>query len=347
MENTIPAEFLAAITQIFAIATSIIWLSIQRLIKRQDKLTETNSFESDDIRDVVNNPFSNGNRISRIIFDTIILSVVSGYTFIQHVAETPTTYGIMAKATTFIAWLYCFVLAITASRYPLPNPTGWRLNIHLCIIYTILFFSSSVNMIDALWQNTGISFMQALPIFLPVIIGLDLVYTTATVKNGSRFLDGDGKPVNGYNVESIFGIVYFSWVSPIVYLVYKKGDTLSDDDLPRLPATHRARNMFYIFSQHREKKLLHRIFIANQYSMLMQGLLGFVIPVLNYATPFFLNRFLIVIQEITSGHGDERSFICGLGNIFGLAAFIVIANILVEQLWFFGNIYVYKKKAGL
>ncbi|KAG2202200.1 hypothetical protein INT47_002119 [Mucor saturninus] len=255
MENTIPAEFLAAITQIFAIATSIIWLSIQRLIKRQDKSTETNSFESDDIRDVVNNPFSNGNRISRIIFDTIILSAVSGYTFILHVAETPTTYGIIAKATTFIAWLYCFVLAITASRYPLPNPTGWRLNIHLCIIYTILFFSSSVNMISALWQNTGISFMQALPIFLPVIFGLDLVYTTATVKNGSRFLDGD----------------------------------------------------------------------------------GFVIPVLNYATPFFLNRFLIVIQEITSGHGDERSFICGLGNIFGLATFIVIANILVEQLWFFAQ----------
>lgn len=338
MDGHIPVNFWTTASQVTALIVSLLWLSIQRFYHHKDKLPDINGLKTDNTRDVVNTPFSNGNRVSRIIFDTFILSSLSGYTFILHVTETPIVINeILAKSATFITWLYCLVLAISASRYPIPNPTGWRLNVHLCVIYTVLFFSSSVNLIDALWQNTGISFMQALPLFLPVVFGFDLVYTTATVKNGSRFLDEDGKPVNEYNVESIFGIVYFSWVSPIVYLVYKKGNTLSDDDLPRLPATHRARNMFYIFSQHREKKLLYRIFIANQYSMLMQGLLGFVIPVLNYATPFFLNRYLTVIQEITSGHGNERSFICGLGNIFGLAAFIVIANILVEQLWFFGN----------
>lgn len=337
MTDNNPVIFWYAVPQFFAITASLLWLSIQRLYQHHDELTDATGFKKDTVRDVVNSPFSNGNRMSRILFDTIVLTILSGYIFIDHVMEASTVYAILGFATSFVTWLYCLVLAVTTSQFPLPNPTGWKLNIHLCILYTVLLISSSVNMITTLWHDLNIPFTQSVPLLLPVLFGIDLVYTTATVKNGSPFLDQDGKSVNGYNVESIFGIIYFSWVSPIVYLVYKKGDTLSDEDLPRLPATHRARNMFCIFSQHREKKLLHRIFLANRSSMLMQGLLGFVIPVLNYATPFFLNRFLIIIQEITSGHGDERSLIRGLGNIFGLAAFIVIGNILVEQLYFFGK----------
>lgn len=341
MSDFIPATFGLAILQAVVLMGSSLGLSIQRAyqLRHLGELSPTSHFKEDTVRDVANIPFSNGNRISRIIFDTLILTLLSGYVFVNYVTDKAVAYTVIGSAITFITWIYCFVLTVTASRFPLPNATGWTLNLHLCILYTILFISSNVNLTAALWDNVDISLAQSLPLVLPVLLGFDLVYTTSTVKNGSPFLDENGKAVNSYNVESIVGTLYFQWITPIINLINAKSSKLSDEDLPTLPTTHRSYNMFYIFGESRGKKLLKRIYLGNRYSINMQGLLGFVLPTIYFATPFFLNRLLIIIQEITNGEGDNRSFIRGLGYIFGMSVFIIISNLLIGQLWFFGKYY--------
>lgn len=344
MSDSFPATFGLAILQAIVLAGSSIALSVQRAyqVRHQGESTLANShFKEDTVRDI-NTPFSNGNRMSRIIFETFVLTLLSGYVLVNHATETPVVvFPVIGSAITLITWIYCFVLAATASRFPLPNNVGWMLNVHLWVLYTILLVSSVANLMDAVWNDIDITLAQALPFFLPVILGFDLWYTTATVKNGSPFVDENGKSVNGYNVESILGTFYFEWITPIINLINAKSSKLSDADLPTLPTTHRSHYMYYIFGESRGKKLLKRLYLGNRYSINMQGLLGLIIPTISFSTPFFLNRLLLVIQEI-SIEGDTRLLLEGLGYIFGMAICISINNLLIGQLWFFGKYYLKK-----
>ncbi|KAG2203106.1 hypothetical protein INT47_004913 [Mucor saturninus] len=339
MAESIPVAFGLAISQAVFLAGSSIALSVQKAyhIRHHGESVSKSHFKEDTARDVANTPFSNGNRMSRIILETIVLTLLSGYVLIDYVTKNAGVYAVIGSAITFITWIYCFVLAVTASRFPLPSAFGWSLNVHLCVLYTALLISSTINFITALLDDVYISLAHALPFLLPVLFGFDLFYTTVTVKNGSPFLDENGKIVNGYNVESIIGTLYFNWITPIIIMVNKKSSKLTDEDLPTLPPTHRSHNMYYIFGESRGKKLLKRIYLGNSLSINIQGLLGTVLPMIYFSTPFFLKRLLIVIQEITSGEGDTSSYLRGLVYILGMAIFITISNLLAGQLWFFAQ----------
>ncbi|KAI7895794.1 P-loop containing nucleoside triphosphate hydrolase protein [Mucor mucedo] len=340
MADPIPAALVLAIIQAVFLASSSIALSVQRVyhIRHHGESVSKSHFKEDTARDIANTPFSNGNRMSRIIFETFVLTLLSGYVLFDQVTKmTDVLYPVIVSIITFIACIHCLVLAITAARFPLPSKTGWSLNLHICVHYAFIFTSSIVNVITILWNDVYISFTYALPFFLLALFGFDLLYTTVTVKNGSPFLDENGKKVNGYNVESIIGRLYFNWITPIVDMVNEKSGTLTDEDLPNLPPTHRAHNMYYIFGESRGKKLLKRIYLGNSFSINMQATLGAILPMIYFSTPFFLNRFLTVIQEITSGEGDSNSYLQGFGYIFGMAIFITISNLLLEQLWFFAQ----------
>lgn len=329
--------FWLVLVQVLSLTVSSVGLSVQRVCQHRHH-NDLPHLKIDTVRDVITVPFSNGNRMTRILCNTSILTLLSAYLLVQFVtaAKKEDIYSAIGSAITFTTWLYCFVLAITATRFPLPDNTGWALHIHLCLLYIVLFVTATTQLILSLWYNPAISFIQGIPLGLPVILSFDLIYTTATAKNGSPFLDENGKQVNGKQVESLLGTFYFYWMTPIIDTINERGDQLTDKDLPTLPPTHRAHNMFYIFRQTRsKKKLLYRIYLSNQYSINMQALLGIVLPALYYTTPFFLNRLLLIIQDITSGTGDERSLVLGLGYIFAMSLFIVLLNALIGQLWFF------------
>lgn len=134
------------------------------------------------------------------------------------------------------------------------------------------------------------------------------------------------------------GILYFHWMTSIVDNINAKGSKLSDEDLPSLTTENRPYNMFYIFGESRGKGVLKRIYLGNQYVLNLQIFFALVNPFLNFGSPFFFNRLLNIIQEITSGNEDKRLIIKGLGCIFGMSTFIIATNIVIGQLWFFGKI---------
>ncbi|KAI8638609.1 P-loop containing nucleoside triphosphate hydrolase protein [Parasitella parasitica] len=335
--SKIPINFWLSICQIVSLTTSSLVLSIQKAYNHRQILNPEHALpvKRDTKRDVVNVPFANGNRLVRLNLETLILVVISAIIFYVHVRQAQqqqdsVVYDVIGCAFTFASWSYCLVLSMVATRYPLPNALGWALNVHLFALYLVLWISSVGNLLVAWYRISNIPLM----LVLPVIIGFDLVCTTATVKTGSPFLDENGKSVNSINVESIIGTLYFFWLTPIINMVNSKGKDLTDDDLPRLPSTYRSYNIFYHFGASRGKRLLYRLYLANQASLTLQLSLSILIAFVMYGQPLFLNKLLLLIQDISVGGADNRSLILGLGYIIGMAAFNIIDNLIIAQMWY-------------
>lgn len=333
----IPAPFWFSICQIVFLTASSLILSIQRAYSHHQRINPDLSIpiKKDTERDVVNVPFANGNRLHRLVFETLVLTIISVYQFYIHLQQQQhVVFNVIGSAFTLATWTYCVVLSMTAMRYPLPNPVGWALNVHLFVLYVVLWVSAVGHALISWYQTSAVP----LVLTLPVILGIDLVFTTATVKRGSPFLDQHHQPVVSNNVESIIGILYFFWITPIINTVNSKGKALTDDDLPRLPITHRPFNIFYCFGASRGKRLLHRIYLANRASLIVQLSLSITIALVMYGQPLFLNRLLLLIQDMSVGGVDDRSLVLGLGYIVGMALFNIFSSLVIAQLWFFGKI---------
>ncbi|CAO3611343.1 unnamed protein product [Mucor hiemalis] len=135
-------------------------------------------------------------------------------------------------------------------------------------------------------------------------------------------------------VTSIYSSLFFTWLTSFIQSVKNRGSDLSDEDLPTLPVTHRGHNMFYIFGEARGSKLLYRIYKANRYDIIFQALYASILPFLYYATPFFLNKLLIVIQEITAGNKDDNLYLRGVTYVLSMSVFIIITDLLIARLWY-------------
>ncbi|GAN05680.1 ABC bile acid transporter, the ATP-binding cassette [Mucor ambiguus] len=338
--NEIPATFWFSICQVVVLTASSLIFSIQRAYSHHQKLNADPAvpIKRDTERDIANVPFANGNRLSRLNFETLVLTIISVYIFYVHTQQQQqhqhdAVYTVIGSAFTFITWIYCLMLSMTAIRYPLPSSVGWTLNVHLFTLYLVLWVSSIGNALVSWYQTSIVS----LVLILPVILGLDLVYTTATVKRGSPFLDEHHQPVISSNVESIIGTLYFFWITPIINTVNSKGKDLTDDDLPRLPITHRPFNLFYCFGVSRGKRLLYRIYLANRLSLAVQLSLSVTIALVMYGQPLFLNKLLLLIQDMSTGGADDRSLILGFGYIVGMALFNILSSLVIAQLWFYAQ----------
>lgn len=344
--SEIPLEFWLSVGLAAAMSISSLALSIHRLYYDRQQRIINEHLKTDTVRDLVNQPFSNGHRMSRIIFENLFLIVFSGYLFISQILQFSrknnetdhvAVYTIVGFGTQFVTFIYIFVLASTASQYPLPNKLGWTLNLHLCFLYTVSFLPAGYNLITALWDYQTILFIHALPLAILVVLLFDLVYITSTVKKGSPFLDENGKIVNGFEVSSVVGMLYFSWITPIIELVSARGSKLTDEDLPVLTSNLRAYNLFYVFGRNRGSRLVYRLYMGSRHSINAQAIYSTILPVLYYATPFFLNRLLLVIQDITAGKAEDWSYALGFAYVLGMAVFNVIYTVLVGQLWFHGT----------
>ncbi|CAO3626391.1 unnamed protein product [Cunninghamella blakesleeana] len=332
------------------ICISAIVLSIQRGYHHKIRLSENDTDNAlvkyDQDRDP-KIPFANSNCIPRLIFGSFILLLVSIYSLYIQVrklnnnqdSQQELIYNIIAASVVLISWLYASTLALISRKYKLPSQWGFIINVHLCIFYSVSFVIFIHDTWSLLTTQPNQSWLNTLPTILGLLITSDLVYTTVTIPRGAPFVDSTGRSVNPVDVSSIWSYLAFTWVTPLVRLAYNK-KKLSDEDLPVLTPLFRGSNLFYIFGEHRQSKLLYRIYRANRIAIIMQIILAFVTSLLYYAPAYFINRILNLIQDIGSGKKDDHLLQHGTVIILGLGVSIIFISITVAQLWYFSGSYV-------
>jgi hypothetical protein len=342
----IPFSFWASLVQGGAVTISSVVLSAQRIYSHRridtSDYTITKHYKTRDLTV----PFSNGTRLNRLLFGTILLTLICTTLLVwdvQQLQKDPSQEYLVFKTiggtVSLLCWLYCLVLSVVSRGYPLPDQWGWRLNMHLCIVFFVTLMTSTGVLIDTLWYQPDIPIGQAFPFVLLVMLGLDLVYSTACATNGPPFVDENGKRVTNVNEASIFSRLFFVWVTPIMKVASTKGNALSNDDLPTIPSSRRSYNLFYIFGRFRKEKkgLFYRLIRANWVTIALQIILGLVLSVVYYIAPYFLNKFLDLIQKYEQGDQDDSV----LGIAFGYACAMSLGSVLVytinSQIYYLGK----------
>jgi hypothetical protein len=311
-------------------------LSLQRTHLHKSQHVDPAPLKFDTKRDLTVPTADDSNRLTRLTLGTLILASLSALNFYQAVERKNEEWLVSASlCAQFVSWLYAFVLVLVSRRHRFPSEWGWILNVHLCIFYCMAWCIAFYNLYDAYVVNPNATWLRMLPTILAILLGTDLVYTTATVPRGAPFVDDNGKQVAAINVASIFSFLYFSWVNPLIRLAYKK-KKLSDEDLPSLPPLFRGRNLYYIFGATRGKSLLKRIYLANKKAIIIQVILAIVSSLAYYIPAYFVNRLLVLIQSM-NGKEDDVSIRRGFVIVASLGATIFILGLVVGQLWYYGK----------
>lgn len=355
--ETIPSVIWPSGSLAITVCVSAIVLSIQRGLyhKRllQQEETGAISLSTDDnqapplqtdYKRDLSVPFADTNRITRITYCTLLLATLAAFDLhadVTHVSKDKPLglYYIIASILVLVSWLYASVLALVSRRYPLPNAWGWILNVHLCIVYSVAWIFSIYRFWQAVIIGTPeMGWFECMPFLLPVLLGLDLIYVTITIKQGPPFLDEKDRQVCNVNVDSILGQLYFFWATKVVRQVANKETEVTDDDLPPLTPNYRAQNIFYIFGATRGKgSLLYRLYKANASAINAQVLLAFLASGLYYAPAFFMNRVLQFLQDMSEGTYYEHAMQYGALMVIGMGLSIVALGVVVGQLWYYGN----------
>lgn len=313
-------------------------LSLQRVWLHKSQQKDTAPLRFDTQRDPTSPVTDDSNRLTRLTFGTLTLTLLSALNFYEVIKEKKQEEDWLLTASyciQFVSWLYASVLVIVSRRYRFPSEWGWILNAHLSIIFSMTWFISIYNAYNSYVLTPNDSWIHMLPTVLSVLLGSDLLYTTVTVSRGPNFLDENGRRVNGINVASIFSRLYFQWATPLIHLAFKK-QKLVDEDLPVLPPLFRGYNLYYIFGESRGKSLVKRIYLANTRAILVQTILAVVTSMGYYAPAYFVNQLLVLLQSM-NGKEDPVSIRKGFLIVLSLGATIFILGILVGQLWYYGN----------
>ncbi|KAI7905777.1 uncharacterized protein BX663DRAFT_500876 [Cokeromyces recurvatus] len=335
---------------------SSIAISIQRRFYHDTSSTQFGKDPSplkyDHVRDYTV-PFSDENRLIRILFNTLVMTIMSFYDlynsvsqFSQNKVDSDTaTLNIISKSLVCISWMYALTLTVISRRYKLPNKWGFILNIHLFVYYT----TSLIVSLYSLWEvfilrhESHLSLAEGLPLILATLFSFDLFYTTGSAEQGPPFLDvhgdneekeGEPAPVVGVTVASIFSFLYFNWGTPVVMSVYRNAKEIH---LPSLPPDYRGYNLFYLFGEERGRSLVYRLIHANLLAILFQSITTAISASLYYAPAFFLNKLLELIQAIDAGRPIDFYFVKGLLIVSGLSLSLMILSIVVGQVYYWSS----------
>lgn len=336
VENSSITVWLSGALALTACSSAFI-LSLQRTWLHKMRQTDPAPLRFDDKRDYTQ-PFADDTqRLTRLSFATFTLTALAALNLYNAVSLHQQEEWALAASycAQFVSWLYAAVLVLVSRRHKFPSEWGWILNVHLCILYTTTWCIALYNIYEAFVLDPNDSWLHMLPTILSLLLGSDLVYTTATVSRGPPFLDENGKAVASINVASIFSFLYFQWVTPLVHLAFKN-QKLTDDDLPTLPPLFRGHNLYYIFGATRGKSLLKRIYITNKPAIIIQVVLAIVTSLGYYIPAYFVNQLLILIQSM-NGKEDTVSIRKGFVIVASLGASIFILGVVVGQLWYYGK----------
>ncbi|KAI9014437.1 P-loop containing nucleoside triphosphate hydrolase protein [Phycomyces nitens] len=287
-------------------------------------------------------PFADNVRIPRMTFGTLGLVVLAGqslYGALSKFLQEPSEEDIgnfIATAVVFVSWLYALVLCLVSRNHRLPNNWGWILNVHLFIFYLVTFSLTVYCLIASVWDSPGLSFYQGAPLLICVLLSGDLVYVTGTAERGQPFFDERDREVTRSQVCSIASFLVFNWSHSVIRVAYLK-NTLSEKDLPSQEASDRGRNLMAIFDAYCEKSLIYRIVAANSTPILFQGFSALFASVMFYLPAYFVNKVLLLIQEISDGKTDDTTMGRTFSSVFYLGLSIAALGIVTSQLWYWAN----------
>ncbi|CAO3650101.1 unnamed protein product [Cunninghamella blakesleeana] len=311
------------ITAFISVIILFIQFGYRYIIKSTKKRNESIKYDED--RDL-KVPFSDEHRIPRLMFGTFILFLVSVYLLYDQVrifknnnSNEDLIQNIIAASITLTVWLYMLTLTFISKKYQLPNQRGFVINIHLCIVYSVGFIISIYDTWILVTIQSNMTWLSALPTVFRLLFSGDLVYTTITASRGPPFIDIEGRSVNAFNVASIWAVLTFGWVAPLVKFAYKKKN-LTDDDLPVLSLHYRCYYLFHHFGKYRHSKLVYRIYRANRFGFIMQIILTIIMALLHYAPAYFINKILNLIQNVNTVEKDNHFIENSIPLVIGLGA---------------------------
>ncbi|CAO3698324.1 unnamed protein product [Rhizopus stolonifer] len=321
-----------ASTQAAVTALSAFTLSIQRAYLHKTKETSNLRFDTK----CKSAETDDSNHLNRLSIDTLGLMVLSVYEFYREIDHPTSWYHQASSCVQLIAWLYASVIVLVAKKHALPSTWGWNLNIHLFLLYLVAWVISIYNFYAATVSNPNDTMLHLLPSLLYLIFTSDLLYTSGTRPRGIQHLDENDKPVIAVEVASIFSFLYFNWATPLVHLAYQN-QTLTDKDLPSLPALFRGYNLFYIFGETKQaKSLLKRLYLANRRPIWIQIVMALLSSMFYYLPAYFVNQLLLLIQAM-NGQGDATMIRQGFVLVIGLGVTIFVLGLITGQLWYFAS----------
>lgn len=342
---TIPNSFWSSTVVTSVALVSSLVLSIQRAISHSKVSIEYGQiFKTDKRRD--ESQFSDDERQKRLVPGTAILSGLAVYQLILSVQSfkssteqpNPFLFNVLGAIFQLVAWLYALALAVMCRRYRLPDNWGWVLNVHLCIFYLAGFGVSAYNFVLSVGAFREQPLSYSLYLFAWLFISWDLLFVTATTPRGAPFIDDGGRPVSPVTVSSCFSFIYFSWVTPLISMTYRKNQ-LDPDDLPTLPSTYRGHNLFYAFKKNRGERLFPRLVKANTAGLVVQVTTAMFGAALYYAPPFVMNRLLILITNIKKDHAENDPSRISEGYLYVFYLFVLssIIGLTTAQTWYWGK----------
>ncbi|KAI8098111.1 uncharacterized protein B0P05DRAFT_606910 [Gilbertella persicaria] len=310
--------------------SSTIVLSIQKAyFHRLNKCQEANQAQTSPYKEdlVRKGSFSNRKPLICIHIEALLMTILSAYVLVHKVQHRDTMISIISSLVELGVWLYCVVLSLVFWQYLLSHKFGWTLNVHMRLLFIVQCIALVIRALNS---------EMAFALWILVLIGFNLVYLTSNMKQGSPFLDQDGRVVSLQTVKSLVGNLFFSWLTPLVNTVNSKGKDTTDTDLPVLPAFSRAHNLFYVFRHTNAKKsLLDRIFLVNKRAITLQFSLAVLTGVVQFGQPVFLKMILLHIQHMEEW--DKQWFMLDVFYVFMMAVCGAVDNLLTAQLWFVGN----------
>jgi hypothetical protein len=330
--------FLAVVSSISSIV-----LSIQRGVSHNKPLYLDTKRDPTD-------PFVDTHRLTRLICSTLILTALAFFHLIHQLQHQQNDFiTTLSSLCATLSWLYVLSLTFMSTRYRLPDPWGWKLNVHLFSIYLAAFTVAIVTAFEQIIVGqSDMPWLLAFPYLLSVLLTMDLVYVTITVKQGSRFLDDQhGRIVCGENVSSIWETIFFSYATPIFTKISQKKGDFTDADLPILTMPYRAGYIFYDFcvaNDDQKKSLFRRLLFANRASLIIQVVLAVVASLLYYLPTFLLNRMLQLLQDLSQGTVVEYVELKGTLLVIGIGLSIMTMGVANAQLFYYGKNQTKKKK---
>jgi hypothetical protein len=320
-----------------ALAGSAITLSMQKVVQ-----CKTQGLEDDGTndRDDPNQAFSDAERQKRLVPATLIITAWRFYTLVTYYSSLGenTSNGLIGvlvlEACLVLGWMYALVLAVLCWYHRLPDKWGWVLNVHLCVFYFTTWLGLTYTLGRMLILPTGASALQLVAVFFIWMLNFDLLFVTATTRQGPSKIDRDGRPIQLSETNSVFGKVTFLWTYSIIQLA-QIGRQLEDNDLPTLQSSHRAHVLFQKIKKSRGMTIIKRLLLLNWRTILVQMTATAVASVLRYAPPYIMNRILVLLTNMEKGETerDQVSMATGYGYIVLLLIFSMTHEWVDMRIW--------------
>ncbi|CAB4491465.1 P-loop containing nucleoside triphosphate hydrolase protein [Rhizophagus irregularis] len=234
-------------------------------------------------REVINTEFT--------LIQTCSFAFLFGWRFSQKQEINP----VLSAGLLAIFWFYAFVLS-TITIYTRSRTFAWIINCHLSIIYTVSSICSLFRFRN-IFKDT---YYFTLSIESVITIG-DLIVSTLlafivfTTPKGPK-LYYKGRLIFANSYCSFWAFLTYSTITPLLKKAHKF-EQLNDSDLDQLGYSLRATALYKKFERWRGRKLLFRIWKANQYEIIIQIILALIIPFLYYLPMILFYYLLEFIQK--------------------------------------------------